>query len=264
MVMSPEKTAERAAMRDKFNAFLENFDRSITPRQGLVQSWRDGFDSFLDDFLRGQLIIKKPRVLRNAPSKHYGLELEDRTVVVSSHFAFTSGAMFVTPFRLGIWVTRNQSGQLEFEYGHFPAILEEYGIQYTTLQQVLSRTARDEFMPIIHDALGPRWAECQQRLVQEIQRIDQNIHQIVEEHVTKYSVKERKALQKKLSTLLEKSQDLIDAPPEVLFALYQVSPDEIKKFAGHIKRNPNDVDVVELEDIVDAQNQARVRRVMTT
>lgn len=258
--MTPEKSAERAQARDKFNAFL---DGVTTRSPGVFQSWKNGFDEFLGDFLRGQFVIKKPRVLRSSPAKLYGVGLEDRTVVVIAHFAFTRGQISVRPDHLGVWVTRDQTGQLVFDTPHFPHILEEYDIHLGTAMQVLGNPGREEFFRVIHEALGPRWVECQQQLIQEIRRIDRDIHQIVQDHITKYSVKERKALQKKLSTLLEKSQGLVDAPPEAIFEFYKISPDEIKKFAGHVKRNPNDVEVVELEDIVEAQNQARVRKVMT-
>lgn len=260
----PNNTTERARMRARMEEFFSKFDTSCNGRS-TIDSFRQHLDRFFGDFLRGQLIIKKPRVVRYGTSRSYGIECDGREVLITAHLVLNQGPLYITPGRLGISVSREQSGQLDFSCDDYPQILEDFwpGFQMTSQHLFGDPSLRREFYRVINEAFGPRWAECQQRLIQEVLRIDQNIRQIVQDYITKYSVKERKALQKKLSALLGKTQGLIDADPKAIFEFYKLCSDDIKKFAGHVKRNPNDVDVVELEDIVEAQNLARVHKVMT-
>ena len=62
--------------------------------------------------------------------------------------------------------------------------------------------------------------------------------------------------------MLGKTRGLIDASPEAIFEIFKLGYDEITQLARFSSRNKADVALVQLEDIVEAQNTIRVKKVM--
>jgi hypothetical protein len=121
-------------------------------------------------------------------------------------------------------------------------------------------------MPSISDAFlreaGANWEDVVQKVEAYFQKMESSVEEIVNTHLSKHRSKERLAFQEKLSKCLLQTKELIDAPPEAIHAIFKLGGAEILQLAKFTKRNNADIDLVEIEDIMAAQDDARVKTVM--
>jgi len=118
----------------------------------------------------------------------------------------------------------------------------------------------------INDAIVADCGEALQLLDQTIRqewdRVEGALDQIIEDHRTRKGPKDRKIFQEKMSEQLAATKGLIEADPASILAIFKLGHIEIEILMRYAKRNRHEVDLVELEDIVEAQALAKVKNVM--
>ncbi len=143
---------------------------------------------------------------------------------------------------------------------NLPCLMQEFGVYRHQLVTDFTNILPD--IVAAFEAEVPGWPAIQAQALAHIAEVEGSLEQIVRNYVDKTGKSERSAFRKKLSDCLVKTKGLIDAPPEAVTAIFKLGHAEIDTLMRFAKRNKADTDIVTVEDIEEAQNDARVRSVM--
>ena len=106
------------------------------------------------------------------------------------------------------------------------------------------------------------WQEVTDKIRAHWKDVESRLEEIVLAHFAKKGPKERQIFQEKFAAVLAQTTGLIDVPADAILAVFKLGCQEIETLAKFVRKNDADVDLVELEDIVLAQNTGRVKTVM--
>jgi len=120
----------------------------------------------------------------------------------------------------------------------------------------------DELVAAFLYSAGDNWKKVCQEVQAEWDRVKTNLDAHVTAQFDAKGTKERKEFQDKLAKMLGITKGLIDATPEAILEIFKLGYKDIEQLARFSARNKADTALVQLEDIVDAQNEIRVRKVM--
>lgn len=145
---------------------------------------------------------------------------------------------------------------------NLPCLMQEFGVYRHQLVMDFTFT---NILPDLVKAFEeevPGWAAIREQALEHLVIVENSLEEIVRNYVDKTGKSERSAFRKKLSDCLVKTKGLIDAPPEAITAIFKLGHAEIDTLMRFARRNKADTDIVTVEDIEEAQNDARVRSVM--
>jgi len=120
----------------------------------------------------------------------------------------------------------------------------------------------DQLVAAFNRDAGPNWQNAIAAIRAEWARVERDLDNLVSAQFDAKGDKERREFQEKLMKMLAHTKGLIDASPEAIFEIFKLGYEEITELARFSSRNKADVGLIKLEDIVDAQNEIRVRKVM--
>ncbi len=146
------------------------------------------------------------------------------------------------------------------ERPNLPNLMQEFGVYRHQLVTDFTNILPD--IVAAFEAEVPGWPAIREQALAHIAEVEGSLEQIVRNFVDKSGKSERSAFRKKLSDCLVKTRGLIDAPPEAVTAIFKLGHAEIDTLMRFAKRAKADTDIVTVEDIEEAQNDARVRSVM--
>ena len=143
---------------------------------------------------------------------------------------------------------------------NLPCLTQEFGVYRHQLASDFTNILPDLVKAFEEEV--PGWAKIQEQALEHLVIVENSLEEIVRNYVDKTGKSERSAFRRKLSDCLVKTKGLIDAPPEAITAIFKLGHTEIDLLMRFARRNKADTDIVTVEDIEEAQNDARVRSVM--
>lgn len=87
--------------------------------------------------------------------------------------------------------------------------------------------------------------------------------QLIKDHIRKFSTKNGKSFQKKLTKFLLRKQSLLDVKPEFAMACMKLNAQELIALAKFCERNSSDINFISKDDFTQAFNMAKVESVQT-
>ena len=156
------------------------------------------------------------------------------------------------------------SKTVEFIQARIPGVIRNTGNGHETRLPMKMVDLSIEYVDAFLEEAGPNWTEIVEKVRAHFKFVEANTDKIVSEHFGKRGPAERKIFRDKFCTSLAATKGLIDAPPEAILAVFKLGWQEIETLMKFTRKNKADVDLVELEDIVTAQDEARVKTVMET
>ena len=163
------------------------------------------------------------------------------------------------------WEMAYRSGATQERVARIPHIYLRWGhisFHRSGAAPSLYDTFMDDLVAAFNRAAGDNWKKIIEVTRAEWARVEQNLESLVAAQFDAKGDKERLEFQEKLMHMLGKTRGLIDASPEAIFEIFKLGYDEITQLARFSSRNKADVALVQLEDIVEAQNTIRVKKVM--
>ena len=224
--------------------------------RSLVKAVKD----FVPLMREGKLVIDKPRILRTFKQTSY-IHAE-RYIVVQAAVHYKDALHDVSCLPdLGLVEDEGCTGI--WRPASFPHMLSRTWDLSNYYHSIFNSVGSEgQFVSLLSLAGGDNWVHVREAVAAEARRIYLNRVALVEESMVKTSGRERKALQKKFARALEGAGDLVDADPEAVMKFFKIGWADLKLLSRFVKRNSADVAIVEVEDIVEAQNLARVGKVM--
>lgn len=217
---------------------------------------------FLQALSEAKLKILPPRVLRGNPRGSNYFEHMGRKVCIQAELTVGGKTYDVSDLQmLGGWATYfgAEAHRDLWKWDDWPRLLihddfwKDHGWQHRKFDGNFCAT-------FVVDC--PKLREFQMELNAEWHRILNSRQAIVGTSLEKTGRKERAALRKKFAVTLVKASGLSDADPSAILKFFKLGHDDLKFLASFIKRNKADCEIVELEDIIEAQNIAKVEKVM--
>lgn len=148
-------------------------------------------------------------------------------------------------------------------YTIWPHLADQFfGVRPNTVFENIVDTRKDEIAEACVRACGQNWQNVVSQVKEIWRQTEVNLPQIVGEHLRRVGSRERKVFQKKLSDCLAETQGLVDVSPEALLALFKIGSDEIEIFRRFARRNRADIAIVVLDDMIQGQNLAKVKKIM--
>lgn len=231
-----------------------------------MEDWariRDGLPSFLQFARTCTVKVNKPKVQRLRNSKAFR---HKHRYVVPNVFLVAGNLKFQVETLEDVGTVQHfqKWDHTSHKYTQHTSIIVPrlcikfgvtfYGSDIEPLQRELSE--------IFTQDAGENWSQAAEKVRAAWQDVESRLDAIVSESFEKKGTKERAIFRDRFITALLQTKGLIDAPPEAIHAIFKLGWSEIEALMKFTRRNQADIDLVDLEDIVTAQNEARVKNVM--
>ena len=211
-------------------------------------------------FIRScKVVVGKPRVYKTRNNSHFGyLQYKQRYILPNVYL--TDGNRKITIESIAdVSEGRLGAGQLTF-----PKIYERWGdISLYRFGYPGWYSQQDELVKAFLNDGGIHWQEIV-RLVQKAwDDTKSNLDSFVEAHFDAKAEGDRVNFRRNLLNLLNsKYSGLADVPAEGLLAMFQLGYEAVEQYARFVAQNKSCIPIVKLEDIIEAQQEAQVRKVM--
>jgi hypothetical protein len=267
---------------DRINAFYEKdrparlaatpYTRSteadgIREEAGLLANNRRPLIQFAEFLRNCKVVIGKPRVMRvKGPSRRQAFHHRGRYIMPVVTLVWKDRKLTIeTLSDLEDWHMTYKTGNSQVRESQVPHLYMAWG-EIALYRSGPNANLYEAFLePLVaafnRDA-GDNWKNAVVTIRAEWARVEGQLDALVAAQFDAKGDKERREFQTKLMKMLASTKGLIDVSPEAIFEIFKLGYDEITELAKFSSRNKADIGLVQLEDIVEAQDLIRVRKVM--
>ena len=191
------------------------------------------------------------------------------------HWAFEHNKLFVVPTVIANYgklgkisindVTEfnrfNNKNKPVIPYIHVPS---ESILHYMIGQLVINyndRTHINRFIDLVHEAFGSRLDELNTQLTSLRYEIGSRLDELTNSRIDKTKNKEANKFQSKLVKFLKGNPKVAEIDPDLIMTCFHMDPNTLKAMRQFIYVNRHDLAFISTDDIVTAQNLAKIGQV---
>lgn len=115
--------------------------------------------------------------------------------------------------------------------------------------------------PLFKETVGPKWDELVAQIDKVWTDVTSNADKIMSEFMDANLSGERDILREKLVKVFSSTKKLIDASPEAILEIFKLGAVEIEALRSFASRNKSDIHIADVEDILTAQELAKISSV---
>lgn len=230
-----------------------------------IQNVLEALNSF-DEMIRScTFTTRKPRVNKVRLSINYNWHFEYNRL-------FVIPIVFANYGKLGSMLINNKNEFKRFGHNQNP-IIPYVNLPKESKTKILTnaankliidyhdKTYENRFVNLIHEVYGPRLDELDAQLNQLRDEVGLKLDGLVNHRIEKTKLTESNKFQTKLVKFLKKNPSVAGIDPNLIMSCFKLDPDVLQAMRSFLSVNRSDLAFITKQDIVIAQDLAKIQQV---